>query len=320
MDRPTVERELSSLLTLKSSRVESPQLEISTEGMYLSGTGIGSGVPITRDGFASLLKYFGVPRRVINGLRTGSTANLLTELMEGKAFNVLHTDQRVVDIIAPSRAVNINMTSVLDSIESAVPEAEYNRVLMLPHFSVQLEVLGHREETVTEGDLVRGGVMVRFSPVGLVNPLIQPFMSRLICANGATSFEVIKEFPLGNEDSSKLPEWFTSSFRAAYESFDSVIDQWRALATHAINPSDRALILSGVVKKARLSSKVQDMIYAQAMEEPPRSAYDVLQLITWAASHTMEDPVKIIIAQHAAAGFATEIFHEKHCPTCNRVQ
>lgn len=321
MNRADVEEQLAPLAELQATKVYEGELsvELGQNGVELSGGAFGrSGTPLTEAGFESLLKLSGFPQRLLKGLHVTTAAHALTELLEQKNFTAVHTNDEIVDLVSTSRAANISIPGVLDTIDRVIPEADYRVVRILPHFGVQLEVSGAQEQAVVPGDLVRGGILTRFSPIGFIDPMVQPRVERLVCTNGATSFEVLREFHLGNDDIADFDHWLASSLTDAYGSFTHIVDQWRELTQHTIDPTQRALVLTGLLKKARVPARIADIVYAEAIERTPETAYDMLQLLTWATSHVIEDPERVIRAQAAAANFAEESSHARHCPTCNR--
>jgi len=70
------------------------------------------------------------------------------------------------------------------------------------------------------------------------------------------------------------------------------------------------------LKEARISGDVAQAIEEHALEEPPETAYDLYNLITWGASHVLSDPLSILRARRAADSFSHEKTHRRLCPVC----
>jgi len=77
-------------------------------------------------------------------------------------------------------------------------------------------------------------------------------------------------------------------------------------------------MLAAVLKKAQITGEIADAVMAMAVEHPPRNAWDMHNLITYASSHLLTTPRQVERAQETAASFADETGHAKSCPLCHR--
>jgi hypothetical protein len=155
---------------------------------------------------------------------------------------------------------------------------------------------------------------VNFSPVNTIKPLVQSYVLRLACTNGATSKTVLAEFTGGEGDD--VWQWFRQSVRAAYQSLGAVINRYREMIQERIPADQRAAMLEELLRQAGITGKEAEAVRAQAIQDPPRNTYDMMNLITWASSHIIQSPERIQRALKASATFTSESQHATICPLC----
>jgi hypothetical protein len=122
----------------------------------------------------------------------------------------------------------------------------------------------------------------------------------------------------GGGEGDSVWQFFRSSIRKAYGSFDTVVNQWKKLQAENIPAADRARILAALLERAKIKGEVADAVMAMAVERPPRNAWDMHNLITFASTHLLTAPAQVDRAQDIAAEFADESTHAKSCPLCHR--
>lgn len=277
----------------------------------------------------AMLKHLGVSNGLLKKLTNTTSTSLLTELCQRQGeFSLLRNASDLVGFAPKGRYKNVPVEKVIETISTTLGAAmtNYHRALVLPNYDVRVEVLGPNESAVKSNlkkdDLVKAGACVQFNPVGLTNPSVQTYGLRLICLNGQTATEVLQTYELGLDSTGSLDtllEWMSNNVRKAYESLPAAVEKWNTLAADTITEKERPLLLAAVSKDAKLKGAVAEAFWAQATQEPPNTAYDVYNLITWASSNVMEDPQQIVLAQDVAAKFANDMVHKKYCPTCQRV-
>jgi hypothetical protein len=57
---------------------------------------------------------------------------------------------------------------------------------------------------------------------------------------------------------------------------------------------------------------------AMAVERPPRNAWEMHNMLTYASTHLLQTLGQIARTQQTAADFADETGHSKTCPLCHR--
>lgn len=320
MNRTEVMERLQPMLSLRAIPVtDTPRTRVLTEPRLAVRTGPSRLLPVAEHGVPNFLQFLGLPQRVAQRLQPQTLGRAATELLVAQErCTLLVQDGEVTDVV-PACYRPLDAERVLRTVERAIPDADYHRVLTLPHHVVRLEIVGVEERAVSPGDLVRAGALVAFSPIGVVEPLVQSYALRLVCTNGATATEVLREFRYGGEDDNIWP-WFRQSARDAYRSLRRVVEDWRHMAAREVRPEDRAPVLEGLLRQTRITGDEADAVRARALEQPPQNEFDMHQLITWATSHVMQEPGAIIRAQRVAATFSSEAEHRRVCPACHRAR
>lgn len=274
---------------------------------------------VSPEGSVALTRFVGLPETVVNRLHPETLGRATTELLERKErYGLLIKSGRVVDFTSPRQYRTLNSERVLRTVESAVAGAEFHRVLTMPNHSATLEIVGERHQPVVVNDMVQAGAMVAFSPIGTIQPFVQSYVLRLSCTNGSTANEVLREFHFGNGDRDNVWQWFRQTVAAAYNSMDRIVVRWRQMIEDVIPADDRAMVLVAMLKEARITGKDAEAVMSRAIAEPPRNSYDIMNLVTWATSHVVQRPERVVQARQAAASFADETQHHRFCPVCRR--
>lgn len=163
---------------------------------------------------------------------------------------------------------------------------------------------------------MQAGALVSFSPINTIKPLVQSFVLRMVCTNGMSSKTVLAEFVDGHGEGDDVWQWFRQSVRAAYQSIGKVVDRYQAMVRERIPADQRAGMLEEILRQAGITGKEAEAVRAQAIQDPPRNTYDMMNLITWASSHIIRSPERIQRALNASATFTSESQHATICPLC----
>jgi len=274
-------------------------------------------VPISDQGVKSLTRFVGLPHKVAGHLRPDLFARVATELLGRKeCYNLLLDGEEVQNFTEYRRVKNLPVERVLTTIERAVPGCDYHRVGVLPNSVASIEIVGKQQQAVRRGDMVRAGAMVHFSPINTVMPSVQSYVLRLVCTNGATSKTVLSQFTGGGGEGDDIWQWFRQSVAAAYRSMGAVVERYQQMIQERIPADHRAAMLEALLKEAGITGKAAEAVRAQAIQEPPRHSYDMVNLITWATSHIIEKPRERQRALEASASFTAETEHARTCPLC----
>ena len=275
-------------------------------------------VPLSENGVKAMTNFVGLPRSVCQELSPDLFGRIVTELLSRKErYNLLLDDGQVQNFGEYRGVRNLPVERVLSTIEQSVPHCDYHRVSILANYSAMLEIVGTKQEAVSRGDLVRAGAMVSFSPINTIMPSVQSYVLRLACTNGQTSKTVLANFTGGGGEGDDVWQWFRQSVRAAYQSMGDVVNRYRQMVRERIPADQRAGMLEELLRQAGITGKEAEAVRAQAIQEPPRNTYDMVNLITWASSHIVRSPEKIQRALNASATFVSETEHASVCPLCH---
>ena len=263
---------------------------------------------MTTGGVQSLANFVGLPWNLAAKLRPETFGTVATELLGRQHRYALMIKEGAVTAVAkPTEFRSLNPNRVLSAIEGGIRGIEYHRVLILDNFVVSLELIGERREPVVAGDLIQAGAQVSFSPIGTVDPIVQSYALRLVCTNGMTNNTVLREFHYGGGGGGG----------DAYNSLHRVVERYHRMMDEEIPADQRALMLEAMLREAKISGEEANAIRAMAIENPPETSYDLMNLLTNATSHLLEDPRRVRRAQNAIASYTSETEHARVCPVCH---
>jgi hypothetical protein len=283
----------------------------------------GALIPLSKAGSTNLAKFTGVPNKLVEGLGAGLWSQVANHLLmqKGRYTVLFDGNEEVVDFAEFRGGVGyLAVERVLAAVEKGIPRGvEWNRVEILDGHTAVLEVLGARQENVRRGDLVRAGAMVKFSPTGMILPTVQSYVLRLVCTNGQTSRLVLSNFTGGGGEGDNVWQWFRQSVRAAYDSVGDLMNRYREMINDRIPANHRAEVLEALLRNAGIKGKEAEAVRAQALANPPRNSYDMMNLITWASSHIVQTPARRQRIMSASSEFIDEADHTQVCPLCNTI-
>ncbi|MDD5510660.1 MAG: hypothetical protein PHI12_07620 [Dehalococcoidales bacterium] len=276
----------------------------------------------------SLMEFAGLPLGLAGKLSPETFSKALSELLQGHgSYSMVVKDDKITSLVPFGTRRTVEPDHLLDLLEKTIPVEEYMRV-MIDKQTVSLEVAGTETAPVIapdgthipRGDLVKAGVLLRFSPMGITRPFVQSYAVRLVCTNGLTSNTVLSEFTGGGGEGDSVWQFFRQSIRRAYNSFDKVVSGWKKLVDEKVPPEERARMLEALIKDSGITGSVAEAIRARAIEQPPENAWDMQNLITYATSHLIErgNTRQIMKALKVVADFGDEATHRLTCPLCHR--
>ncbi len=301
---------------------------VADEGVVIRPGGGQHHLPMTKDGAKSMATFLGLPWNLAAKLRQETFGALSTELLGQKQrYDLMLQNGSVTSVAKHTGHRSLNPARVLTALESGVKGLEYHRVLILPNYTVCIEMVGERREAVVAEDMIQAGVQMMFSPIGTIEPVIRGYVLRLLCTNGMTSNTIIREFSYGggggggggaggDSGGSDIWPWIRNSAKASYNSLDKIVAQYRKMMDEQIPANQRASMLEALMKEAKITGADAIAIRAMAIENPPQTSYDLMNLLSDATSHLLESPRQIVVAQKAVADYSSESEHSRICPVC----
>lgn len=319
MHRDEVLQKLESINRYRIRQVDTAErsrVRVTPEFITIRPGSGGALVPLNDNGVKSLQKFVGVPAALRSKLSEGTYSRMLTELLGRKErYNMLVADDQVVDFAEYQGTRTLPAERVLRTIERGTRgNADFHRVVVMTNYSAMIEVVSEQQEAVVRGDIVRAGASVTFSPINTVAPLVQSSVLRLVCTNGLTAATVLREFHGGGNGN--IWDWMRDSVREAYGALASIVSRYREMREERIPANHRAAMLEALLRSAKITGPDAEAVRAQALESPPRNAYEMMNLVTWASSHVVRDPARILTARATAAEFAATTDHTEVCPLC----
>ncbi len=283
---------------------------------------------MTEEGVQSLANFVGLPWSIAAKLHPNTFGAAATELLDRKSkYSLVVKDQRVNAVVKRTHYHPINVERALGAIEQAIPGIVFHRILLINNEVASIEVIGDKREAVAQGDLIQAGANIIISPMGTVNPVIQSYALRLSCTNGQTSNTVLREYRWGgggggggdsggNTGGENVWQWFRRGTREAYNALDRIVQRYRELSDEAIPQGDRAAMLEALLRDARIPTEVANVIRSRAVDNPPQNSYDLMNLLTFAASHLLKEPKQIIKTRKVIDSYVIEESHARVCPIC----
>ncbi|MEE8209238.1 MAG: hypothetical protein V3R38_00655 [bacterium] len=170
------------------------------------------------------------------------------------------------------------------------------------------------------GEPFRAGVHLKFSPMGIVQPLIEPYLVRVICANGAIHAEYLNAFDgTGYGEGDEMWQWFRQGLDHVGGAIDDVMEKYAGLIGEPIpDGEERMLAVNGMIRAAKLPNHMGEAIRDMAIANPPHNAFDMFNLLTYTATHQAKGFEQQLKAQTKAGANAEPGVHAQWCPTCHR--
>lgn len=322
MERAAVLEEIQPILNMGLRKVDphaGPRVLIGQEQVSLRPSKGARAITFTEEGRRNLLNFAGIPVTMDSKLSVETREKLANELMARKGpYTVIVNENQITSFASDRQEHNaLNPERVLRTVEKALSTVDYNRV-HVQGATARIELTTDQQVSVARGDLIQAGAVIEFSPIGVELPSVESYVLRLECTNGMTSNDVFQKYGHGEGDD--VWHFFRKSVRAAVRAVARIAGRYIQMIQDNIPPEQRAMVLEAMIKEARLSTEIAETIRARAIAEPPRNAYDIMNMITYASSHDITDPKQVIRAQRAAANFIDESEHARLCPACHTRQ
>lgn len=275
-------------------------------------------IEFSPEGYQNFLNFAGIPQPMARVLTPDTKNKVANEILARKdQYAVVVSDNRITSLAKPNQISNaVNSERLLRTIEKAGRGVQYVKAMIVNGNQARLELITERNEEVVKGDMMAAGAVVQFSPLGIEYPTVESYILRWWCGNGATSNDCLRKFGHGEGDD--VWHFFQNAVKEAIRSVVKIRRRFQQMIEENIPAAERAMVLEAMIKEARLPNDIAQAIRTRAIEEPPRNAYDIMNMITYASSHDLKEPRQVIRAQIAAAKFADEKEHAMICPACRK--
>lgn len=176
---------------------------------------------------------------------------------------------------------------------------------------VDLYLTSDERVAVKPGDLVSKGVLARFSPFGISRPEVSTYMTVLACTNGMLRDSSSTKFAMSRDNDPYA--WLKNVVPVAYNAFDREIESFKVAAETRLNGHTSSLLRHSI---RSLTKTAQNAILAYAVDEKPETLWDLMNIITYYASHRIDNPDLIATMMEAGGGM---LDHAEFCSECKRV-
>jgi hypothetical protein len=329
---------IASPTTVQSKRVKVEQAVDGTINVRLNADKDDTFTIDTPEAYTALAEMVGIPHSVVKKFGAKMTAPMVTHGLKDKEGLVIikDGDNRILDIkdhtklqpiIKPEQAIE---QMFLQWPELKFQDAQISKdayqadILAITHDDerrlADLLSPGQHVFLPDGGDPFRAGVHIGFNQMGMTAPLIEPYLLRLVCRNGAIHAEYLhEEWGRGYGEGDELWQWFQEGLQASDLAVNNVMDKYRDMVGQTIEDKDRSAAVEGYIRQARLGGDDAQVIRAQAMNEPPRNQYDLFNMATATATHRQNKSLsEMLKQQRRAAGNVGAHAHQGYCPACKK--
>lgn len=181
---------------------------------------------------------------------------------------------------------------------------------------IRLSAVLPHESQPRKGDPWKGGVTYTASQVTGRPPVIEAFLLRLVCTNGMVAPESLQRFSW-RSDTGEFEEWVEESTSRAYEIVGAKMDKVRVL-TQITFDGHTSEALASIFDRYGLSQATRDQVLKTIIDQGGDTMYDVLNAMTFVASHgegIADNPLRA--RKLMAAG--GDLVEHAVCPECRQV-
>lgn len=286
-------------------------------------------MPFAPDGLDHVLRTSRLPAGELKEAPATVYAPMLTWLLQRQErLAVVEKEGMVSDVIPATRAPVVETERALAVIAKALPEARYQMASLTPDFKADLIAISDSREVVLQpgrhailpkgGDPFKGGVHVSFSPLGVTAPLVEPYLVRLVCVNGAIHAEYLHQYGKGYGEGDDVWHFFRQGIKDARDAVKGILDKYHHMAEDALDPEHVSRLVEGMIRESKLGPEVANTFRARVMDYPPRTMYDLWNHLTYVSTHLYENVAQRVRAMTRAGAIADAESHQRVCPTCRR--
>lgn len=272
--------------------------------------------PLTERGQDTLLATLALPKGLARRLPDDLGLKVANHLLSKKERLTIIGDGATIQEVLPApKHVAMDPERVMRELTGVVGhEVDFEGAATDRHEHL-IYAVGAREVPVVRGDMIRAGVHVAYSPMGVVGPSAQAYCVRLTCTNGATSQEFFKQWT-GHGEGDEIWQEFRQGMRSAYNGIDGIIAEYHRLREERVPPREVAARVEALIRRFKMPNEVAQAFHARVMNDPPRNMYQLYNHITWLASHAVSDPTVRRGIMDGAAAVSRETRRVGICAVC----
>lgn len=289
-----------------------------TKGVYVYGDHL----PFDSGAVAELFKNIGTPLNFALDTPIELTLPILNyyyrDKFEGLPVRFLTHNNRVVAMALHPRDEFISLGDLIHEVESAIGTdqiAGYHKPMFNWGGTTINVVLNETFEVVTKDPLNLG---IRFEhPLNEARSTqVNAYTFRQWCSNGAITVDNIKGWSRKEGARESFKKWIPSVMIEARKALAEEKIRLTRL-TEIKTDSDTSQILDRVLEDSGIRRAVREEIRSIAIDQPPRTLYDLWNILTRVATHSKifeKHPGMLSTLEYAAGELA---FNSKLCPVCH---
>lgn len=169
------------------------------------------------------------------------------------------------------------------------------------------------------GDVLQGGVVITFSPIGAIPAEVGSYINRLLCTNGMTSSEQLDRWAApGGDGAADVYEWMPEAISNAFDTLDARFRACQRMADTPINEDAIETVVEDLFSHFRMPATLQASVRRRLANVNVSNLWDVTNAMTWAATHddAIRDPRHRVRLMRYAGDTAG---HTERCSTCNHL-
>jgi hypothetical protein len=248
---------------------------------------------LTENASEQLCDLLGVPKayadRCPEELKA-TTLNYWLNLRGEMMWAGLFEENKLRSLMSPSYAY-VPSLQIFDAVQECLPEE-----MEVANWNINGDVLEYvgfspQYDTHIVDSPVRAGLRVLYSDAWSVFPKFDSYLCRIACFNSAITPISSKKFRVSGKSSGELVEQSREYVREAITQIQPMLDGFAHLAevevTNFISLIGKICAENGLPKKLRtlIIESVDNQQFKATVSGEMRTMYDVINLLTWVASH-----------------------------------
>jgi len=280
---------------------------------------------LTPGAFKDMARYAKMPVQYAQRLPAETVVNLLNYHYHQAEFNekrirLLHQENRAVVVGLNPRDHFISLPDFISVVEDEVAKAElnifgYHKPLFDPE-RIVLNLVLDKVVEIAPRTILNLGIRFEHS-LNEYNPdRAFAYTFNQWCANGATTFDSIKNWSRLSRDPDSFRKWVPSTIKNAMLALGEEEKRLNDLATIQTN-ENTSTILDDVLKSNGVPKIAREEVHTTAEDQPTETLLDIWNVMTRVATHSPvfdDHPAALAVLEGAAAELAE---HRELCPTCH---
>lgn len=281
---------------------------------------------LTDKSFKSLCDVLGIPKPFAKKLDIEGKNKIFNHLISRQKdySSFLFTDKKVRSFMDTSFPY-VSTYKVVDA-ELSQHEGEFE----VGNYRLDDDVLEYiaftpeMDQTIIDSP-VRGGLRTLHSDSWKVFPRFDTYIYRVICTNGAISPLSHKKFRVSGKSEFEILDQVRSFTQQSLEQIPQMFEGFLLLEKTEVD--NAAHLIRRICSENKLPKKVADLLiesmenpwYQETVRGPIQSMYDVVNLITWVASHNSDELTESVREHLFAIGGNLMLHQSTRCNSCGGV-